>query len=171
MRRSFASVVLVLTAVAAYGQGGPSSAAPRWQRFVSESGRFSILMPGRPAFETKVLTTKGGRNFRYSSYLLDLGATAYMVSYSDYDAKTEISLDDALAGIIRSWPDNTVTSRRPITIYGYPGRALELETREHRVRFRVFAWGRRLYQIGFVAPRDQFSRDDADAFMNSFHLR
>ena len=155
MRASIA-VALLFAAVSGYGQGGdrPAPAAPRWQRFVSEAGRFSILLPGRPTFESKLLQGETGRDFRYSSYLLDLGSSAYMVSFADYDSKTEISLDDALAGIIRSWPNNTVTSRRSTTLYGYPARMLELQTPEHRVRFRVFTVGRRLYQIGFVALRN-----------------
>jgi hypothetical protein len=172
MRTSIA-VALLLAAVSAYGQGGdpPAPAAPRWERFVSESGRFSVVMPGRPKLETRFLKGRTGHDFRYSSYLLDLGSSAYMVSFSDYDSQTEISLDDALGGIIRSWPNNTVTGRRRTTLYGYPARTLELQTPEHRVRFRVFAQGRRLYQIGFVALRKDWDSADAEGFMSSFRLR
>jgi len=166
-----AVIAFALALSGAYAQEGPSSSAPQWQQTVSESGGFSFFMPGRPKFETKQLRGRTGRLFPYSAYMLDVTSRAFMVSYSDYDADTTISLDDAAAGIIGSWENSTVTDRRRRSFYGYTGLALELETPKYHVRFRLFAVGRRLYQIGLVATRDEFSPAEADRFMDSFHWR
>jgi hypothetical protein len=108
MRTSIA-VALLLAAVSAYGQGGgplpDRTPRPRvqWRRFVSQDDRFSVSMPGTPKFSTHGLTAKNGHPVQYSSYTVDLGRSAYMASYSDYDRQTAISLDGAIEGVLSSW--------------------------------------------------------------------
>jgi hypothetical protein len=181
--RTFLVLGLLLTAAAAHAQGGPTRPAPpappapptrpyvTWQRFISEDGQFSVSMPGLPKFKTEMLRAKNGHPVQYSSYTVDLGDRAYMASYSDYDRETAISLDGAVEGALRSWQRPVILSRRQLTLYGYPAQIVDFESDEYRVVLRAFASAKRLYQLGFVGMRNDFPREDANEFLNSFRLR
>src|SRR5215472_14207965 len=111
MRTSIA-VALLLTAVCAYGQGGPSAPPARaplqWQRVEGRDSTFSILMPGKAVFERQTMTAKNGRPVEYTSYMVDLGRSAYQISTSDYDEQTVISLDGGIDGVLKSWKNPLV---------------------------------------------------------------
>src|SRR5438045_9193717 len=100
------------------------SPAPRWQKTVSRDGAFSFSMPGTPSFKTQPITAKNGRPVQYSTYTIDRDARAYMVSYSDYDIHTTISLDGATEGILSTWKDPHIKSRSNTTIFGHPAQLI-----------------------------------------------
>jgi len=179
-RMTLVRLVFTVAAVAvavgpAHGQGGPSvprreETDPQWRRVVSREGAFAIQMPGEPQISQKDLRGKTGRMFRYTSYLVDLRTRAYMVSYSDYDRDTVIDLDEAVHGIIGDSPETRIISRRTVTLFERPGRFLDFIRDGHRMRYRLFAVGHRLYQIGMVALPAGFEDAEADFYMNSFWL-
>jgi hypothetical protein len=167
------AVALLLAALSAYAQGGgpPAPPAPRWQRVEARDGAFSVSMPGQPAYKTQTLTAKNGRPVEYATYTVDLGRSAYMVSTSDYDNQTRISLDGAIDGVLSSWKDPLVLSRDKTTLYGYPGQIVDLTSEKYRVTVRAFAVGKRLYQLGFVELIDDYAPEHRNRFMSSFTLR
>jgi len=169
------AVALLLAAVSALGQGGTQlpdrTPSPRWQRVVSEDNRFSVSMPGTPAFKTQTLTAKNGHPVQFSSYTVDLGTRAYMASYSDYDAQTAVSLDGAVEGVLSSWKEPRIVSRRRTTLYGHPAVIVDFVSQDYRVVVRALAAGKRLYQLGFVETSAAFQPAHAEAFMGSFRLR
>jgi hypothetical protein len=165
--------VALLLAAQAFAQGGgplpDRTPPPRWQRF--ETGSFSVDMPGRPMTKTETLEAKNGRPVQYTTYTVDLGRSAYLTSTSDYDAKTAISLNDAMDGILSSWKNPRNLKRRKTTLYGVPARIVDFTSEDYRVVVRMFAIGRRLYQLAFTEMRGDFRPAHADRFMRSFRLR
>lgn len=173
--RTSITVALLLAAVCAYAQGGgppkPAPAAPQWERFVSGDQSFSVLMPGKPEFKTQTLTAKNGRPVQYSTYTVDLGSSAYMVSYSDYDRQTVLSLDGAIEGVLSSWKEPKIISRTRTSLYGEPAQIVDFTSENYRVVVRTFAVEKRLYQLGFIETQADFEPTLADQFMRSFRLR
>ena len=53
---TFAVVVSLFASAGAIGQEPMQPRAPQFSRFVSKEGRFRIMFPGQPQFETKELT-------------------------------------------------------------------------------------------------------------------
>ena len=176
MRTSIA-VALLLVAVSAYSQGGgplpdrTPRPALRWQPFYADDGRFSLSMPGQPVFKSETLTAKNGRPVVYKTYTVDLGRSAYMISTSDYDQQTKISLDGAIDGAISSWENRQIISRRSTTLFGYPAQIVDLISGNYRVEVRAIAVGKRLYQLGFVEMLDDFLPVHLSTFMQSLRLR
>jgi len=164
------AAALLFAAVWAHAQGG-GPPAPRWRRIESYDRRFSISMPGQPAYKTQSLTAKNGHAVRYTTYTVDLGRSAYMASTSDYDSQTRISLDGAIEGVLSSWEKPRIVERRRGSFYGHPGQSIDFASGKYRVVVRTFTVGRRLYQLGFVERMDEFVPSHAGAFMNSFRLR
>jgi hypothetical protein len=165
MARALVAVALFLSAVAAYGQGGPQE----WARFTPQGGGFSILMPGEPKSQHEVRPSAAGQRIDLNSYTVDFENRAYMVMAADY-ANSAISLDKALDGILSTLPRHTIVERRPAAFAGYAGRILEVKTPEYHAKYRLVVVGKRLYQIGYIAQHDVFSRDTSDYFINSFKL-
>jgi hypothetical protein len=168
---AFAVVVSLFASAGAIGQEPMQPSTPQFSRFASKEGRFRVMFPGQPQFETKELIGKTGRPFRYNSYLVDLGPRAYMVAFSDYDSKTTINLDDAVSGTLKGFKHPVVVNRRNTTYFGHPGIAVEANVENNmRIRFRVFAAGQRLYQIALIAGQDEFDLAEPDFYLNSFWL-
>ena len=171
------AAALLLATVCAYGQGGgplPDRTPPprlHWQTFVSGDRLFSISMPGKPVFKTERLTAKNGHPVQYSTYTVDLGRSAYMTSFSDYDGQTVISLDGAIEGVMSSWKSPQNLIRRNTTLYGHRGQSVDFTSENYHVIVRAFAVGRRLYQLGFVEMKSDYVPWHAETFMSSFRLR
>lgn len=61
-------------------------------------------------------------------------------------------------------------TRREVTLLGHRGRFLHFTSEQFEVAVRLFAVGQRLYQIGYVAMRGEFTMKAVGDFMNSFRL-
>jgi len=155
MRTAIAAALLV-AAASAYAQGGGPPPL-RWQRLDARDGTFSVSMPGQAAYKMQTLTANNGRPVQYATYTVDLAKSAYMVSTSDYDEKTRISLDGATDGVLRSWKAPLVLSRKQTELYGYPAQIVDFTSEKYRVTVRAFAVGKRLYQLGFIATVDDYA--------------
>jgi hypothetical protein len=171
-----ALLAVVVAAGAAHAQGGGPSAPrreevdPKGRRVVSREGAFAIQMPGPPKIAQQNLVGKNGHPIQYTTYTVDLGTRAYMVSYSDYDRDTTIDLDQAVAGIIGDMQQVRDLERGTLTPFERPGRVVDYLKDGYRWRVRVFAVGQRLYQIGVIAVPDRFEDTAPDFYMNSFWL-
>ncbi len=164
-----------LAAGSVLAQGGPAPAPhpqpheDQWEPTVSAEAHFTVLMPGQPTFSSKQSRNNVGRPITISSYLLDLGPRAYMVMYSDYEDEN-ISLDNAVKGIVEGLPNGRITNDRKGIMFGHDARFVELETPEMRMRCRVFVRGTRLYQVAAIATRAEFPNAHIEGFLDSFKL-
>jgi len=123
------------------------------------------MLPEEPSVTHQELTAKNGHPIGYNSYSADLGDRAYMVSYSDYDTHTAINLDGAADGVVSANATTIVWIRREIEMFKRPGRYVEFDKDGYRWKVRLFAVGKRLYQVSCIAKgRD----DDAERFLDSF---
>ncbi len=164
------AVALLVAAVSAYAQGGGPPPL-RWQSVRARDGAFTVSMPGQAEYEAQTLTAKNGRPVQYATYTVDLGTSAYMVSTSDYDDKTRISVSGAIEGVLGTWKNPRIVSRAETKLYGRPGQVVEFVSGKYRVTMRAFAVGRRLYQLGFIETMDGYVPAHRDRFLNSFTLR
>jgi hypothetical protein len=175
MRASIA-VAFLLAAVSAYGQGGgpplpDRMPPPRWQAFRSYDGKFSFEMPGQPAYKSQTLKAKNDHPVSYATYTVDLGKVAYMVSTSDYDEETHISLDGAIEGVMSSWEKPRNVERKSTRLLGYPAQTVDLLSDRYHVIVHAIVVGKRLYQLGFVEEIDEYLPAHASRFMKSLRLR
>lgn len=165
---SAARVLILLAAAAgAFAQG----TGPRWQVTESRDGKFSFEMPGQPNVKTQMRKAKNGSPVGYSTYTLDFGKSAYLVSTSDYDSQTRFSLDEAIEGVVSSWEKPRIVKRKRSDFHGHPAQTVDLASGRYRVLVRAIAVGKRLYQLAFVEAIDDYVPAHSDRFMNSFRLR
>jgi hypothetical protein len=67
--------------------------------------------------------------------------------------------------------NGVVVSDKPITLGGYPGTEFVVEAPGDLIyTARVYVVNDRLYQILFLAPKDQIDQFDVQAFFDSFTL-
>jgi hypothetical protein len=169
------AAAVLLAAGSLLAQGGPAPAPhpqpheDQWEPTISSEAHFTVLMPGQPKFETRKSRSSTGRPITISSYLLDLGPRAYMVMYSDYEDEN-ISLDNAVEGIVKGLPNGRIASDRKGVLFGHDARFVELEAGEMRMRYRLFVRGTRLYQIAAIATRAEFPNAHIEGFLDSFKL-
>ncbi|GIV97331.1 MAG: hypothetical protein KatS3mg057_1988 [Herpetosiphonaceae bacterium] len=137
-------------------------------------------MPGSPEKQSQSVSTAVGP-IDLHMFTLDLGTSAYMVSFSDYPAEVitaagpDAVLDGAAGGAISN-VNGTVLNEREISISGYPGREIEVqipktaENDEGTAKARIYLVDARLYQVLVLGTKGKLSTEDADRFLNSFKL-
>ncbi|MBN1431094.1 MAG: hypothetical protein JXB07_22180 [Anaerolineae bacterium] len=161
--------LVILLAVAMTIFGCQLSATPPTE-FVSDEGKFSVLMPGTPTEETQ--TTTDGTDIHMFS-VEDWG-DAYLVGYSDFPqdiiegTDAEMLLDFARDGAAG---DGTILSETSITINGYPGRALEIDSSDDDIVLyaNIYLVDNRLYQV-IVTSGDGTRSAKVSEFLDSFKL-
>lgn len=75
---------------------GPSSTpSGTWAKFISEEGRFSVLMPGIPTDEKKTVPSENGP---YTTHLFVLreGKIVFLVAWVDYDPSFNFNAKQSL---------------------------------------------------------------------------
>jgi hypothetical protein len=168
--RFFASFKLV-------GDLAASIPQPPWSEFSVEEGGFSVLMPTKPMQQTM----PAGESVNVHIYLsLGANGTGYLASYADLpdvpadQAQTIKALDDARNGQLKS-SKGRLLSETTITLEGYPGRELKIETATGQMISRVFLVKRRLYQLLGIVPESIVGSEgfaqDAAKFFSSFKLK
>lgn len=165
MKKSAVAVFLIAALSA-------SAQTLRWQQVDARDGSFTVSMPGQPKVTTKTLTgKKTGRPVPYTSYMVDLGRNAYLMSTSDYDEETTVSLDNAIDGALSTWTSPAVRSREKTQLYGHEGETVDFTASGFRCSIRVVIVGKRLYQLASVEAVDGFDPAMRERFMSSFRLR
>lgn len=151
--------------------------AQAWQNFTSSPGRFAVQMPGTPKAENSAVDTAAGKlNVSTFTVAADGGATAFIVSFTDYPAglvakgdptKILIGARDGQLSRLKG----KVSSDRVISINGYPGRDVSFAGANNvSARCKMFLVRNRLYQVlalsqNTPAPTASFAR-----FVDSFKL-
>ena len=145
---------------------------PQLEEFVSEDGSFSIMLPGKPEFETQTVDTELG-DINYYSYSIEVGGVGYVASYSDYPEEfieasaAEQLLDGARDGSIVG---GTLTNEEIISINGYPGREFTVSFREGIFRTRLYLVNNRLYNIFVRIPKNRMKDVTGTDVLSSFKL-
>lgn len=151
-----------------------------WQEFSSDKGRFSVLMPGRPAAKTISIPVEG---LQIDMYMHSLKTTIrYSVSYYDLPVKVddpdeikEFLLNTKQGGI--SGIHGRLLEDREIKLGKYPGYYIALVTPDDSVlRSKSFLVGQRFYQVTINTPREpvpgksRFFQEVSARFLDSFKL-
>lgn len=146
--------------------------ADGWKTFTSDEGGFSIDMPGEPTPSSQSAETALG-DITFYFYQLGDGDAQYAVSYNDYPVdidqnNTESVLGDAIKGAAQG---NEVKNQKTIEIQGHTAVQGEMTIQETaHVWYTGVLVDRRLYQVIFYAPEDQYTdfTDEAERFAKSF---
>jgi hypothetical protein len=164
-----ALALAVLTAGAALAQA--------WQPYSNEAGKFSVEFPGKPRFEKRTVPSAAGplplNNFTVSA---NGGATAYIVSYTDYPAAITGNADPqkmligARDGQLKNL-DATASSDTVIDVNGSPGRDIQFKsTKGYTGRTKLVLVKSRLYQVLALTTNGTGKPADFARFVNSFKL-
>jgi len=167
MRKLFPACLLLLACVAAAGQ----AQAP-WQKFTSEEGRFSVLMPGKPSPEKE---TKQSPHGPYTTYLFSArgDAQVFLVGWVDYaptfrfDVQKEIEANRD--NFVKAVKGNLVGTT-PIKLGTHPGVEFTAETEQVVYRSRVYVVGRRPYQLVAARVKGTDEPSDVNRFFSSFEI-
>jgi len=142
-----------------------------WREFRSAEGQFAILLPGKPEVSATKADAKGRSEHRFS---VDLGDTAYMVSYDTYRpgliANTESKkiLDTAQDALL-SEMKGTLRQHRAMNVAGNAGREVVFDTPNKTTGIvRIYPARDRLYQIWYVGPAGQEARTEVEKYLDSF---
>jgi len=172
MQRRVRTVFTALTLIAA---SSLALAGPQFKSFASKAGAFSVLMPGTPQQQTKVVDSPAGKLHVHLFVVpLDGGNTAYMASYIDYDpqliaaAPADKLLDGARDGQVSSVKGKLASEKR-LKLGRHPGRELRITLKQGMfIRSRLYLVGNRLYQCLVVGKKAVVNSADAGRFFGSF---
>jgi hypothetical protein len=143
------------------------------QPFSSADGRFSILMPGAPKYESTNVDTAAGTLVMHS-YMVEDAGMAYGVIYSDYpdfmkDADPQAVLDGGRDGAVAKIK-GTLISETPLTLGGYPGRDITVSAGTLGFRSRIYLVNTRIYSVIVTGPTDKLKLPRVDEVLDSFKL-
>lgn len=146
--------------------------ASGWVKFVSNEGRFSVLMPDTPTDKSETTDSAHGP---YTTHLFIVRDTSnvYLIGWVDYDpsfnfnrqAELEANRDNFVKGI-----KATLLRTRPTVIDGYSGLEFMCETADRVFKSRVLLVGRRPYQIVIGYPKGNEDLASTTRFFNSFKV-
>lgn len=141
-----------------------------WRWFSAPDGAFSVLMPGDPEEqrEQKPLPSV--------TYRARCDAPIYgifSVSYTGHDQAPQwgaATIEEMLAPAPHRL--HRVTWQQPLTLQGYPGRDVVIESNTIKRRVRSYLIGRRLYSVQYFAVEDKAQpfAPDVDRFFESFRI-
>jgi hypothetical protein len=153
-------------------------AGAEWKEFISKPGAFRVLLPGIP-HELRDSVKGAAVPIEVVLFLLEprKGEGTYGVGYSVVPVSALLAADPEKR--LRHARDQAVArakgklhSDRPIRLDGFPGREFEIEVEgKVRIRTRLFAVKKRLYQLLVTGPDDWLRSPDPSRFFDSFQLR
>jgi hypothetical protein len=150
-----------------------SSSLQDWIEYRSDEGGFTVLLPAEPEVKTQLTDTAAG-TVQLTMALTEMENYAAGVSFNEIPSEASADPETLLAGGRKGAAENlkgTVVSDKPIKLGPYPGTEFVVETPNDLVyTARVYVVNDRLYQILFLAPKDQIDQFDVQAFFDSFTL-
>ncbi len=149
-----------------------------WIKFTSSEGRFAVLLPREPKFETLSATESNQvTNYRYSALESGYG---FICEYFDVASTGDDQklLDITRDGIITG-AGATLVGEEKISLNSYPGRELHLaftvnNGAELTGRTRIYLVGKRLYSLTFLHMKSLDALRASDLgkkFFSSFELK
>ena len=155
-----------------------------WINYVSDEGRFSVLVPGQFVTNQKSIPTEVGelpcKSFVYQDTLGHSKNELYVISYCDYPSGTfhrdSVSLIDEVLEVSvdqeREILNGNVTYNHKTKVEGYPGRIFRLNYQNGEVvmKSKIFLVGDRFYTIQVYTLYKHNLNFNVDKFFNSFRL-
>jgi hypothetical protein len=143
-----------------------------WREVASKEGRFSILLPGRSALESRTLSAIPGSPLMrlWSARAADMLFGVGYVDLQVYDAQTLTALRDALARNIQG----KIVSEHAVEPGGIAGTEFVAEGSIGEARAvlkaRLLVYGDRVYQIAVVGSPRAVSAEELATFFDSFRV-
>ena len=154
------------------------NSAVSWKRVNFAEQGFSILLPGKPVHTVKtVQTTDGKIDVNLYKFRDDDRSVTYMVTASQYPAKTDLSSVDAVLdserdAFIRDSRGKLIEEKK-LTIGDYPGRECDVDLLDGKVKImvRIYLVKNRLYIISAVGLPDSIASAETKKFMRAFEVK
>ncbi len=165
MRRFAALAVLCLAAC---------SAELDWREFTSPEGRFAVMLPGRPARDSREITLAGAKAPMHMTSV-QVSGMAFGVGYADLPAGADAErvIAEGRDALVRNI-GGRVTAERPLALDG--GRGIEFQAEGSaqgaamRISARIGMAGDRFYQVAFIARAERAGEVDPTLFPGSFRV-
>src|SRR5215203_5265707 len=143
---------------------------PEWVAFTSETGRFSVFMPGTPTASEETVQSAHGP-YTTHLYILKHKENVYLIGWVDYDpsfnfnrqVELEMNRDNFVKGV-----KATLLTTSPGKVDGYNTIDFSADTPERTFKSRVYMVGRRPYQIVIGSPRGVDDSLNVTRFFDSF---
>lgn len=141
-----------------------------WKEYISEKGKFSVLLPGDPAIGYRPGPADSGAVMSYvTNYQKD--AKAWSVVY--YDLPAIPSGADAVKKLLERGRDSYTDKprgERSLTLNGYPTLEFKtpIEDRDRVQIVRIILVKQRVYELWVVTQAKQAVSEDATKFFDSF---
>jgi hypothetical protein len=165
MRRILAAAVLCLAAC---------SAELDWREFASPEGRFAVLLPGRPARESREVTLAGAPTPMHMTSV-QVAGMAFGVGYADLPPGADAArvLAEGRDALLRNI-GGRVTAERPIDLDGARGIDFRADGTAQgaamHLAARLAVGGDRYFQAVLVARAERAGEVDPTLFPGSFRL-
>jgi hypothetical protein len=165
MRRIAAAAVLCLAAC---------SAELDWREFTSPEGRFAVLLPGRPARESREVMLGGVKTPMHMTSV-QVSGMAFGVGYADLPpgADATRAVAEGRDALLRNI-GGRVTAERPIDLDGARGIDLQAagaaQGAAMHLAARLVVGGDRYFQAVLIARAERAGEVDPTLFPGSFRL-
>ena len=146
-----------------------------WKEYAVSTGAFAISMPTSPVVEKHAVDTGSGLIDTHIVLAKTGPSVAYAVVYCEYPQDAlfckapEKYLTTASDQMVRKM-NGDLTSESQILLDGFPGREIKMTVPNGILHLKLYAVGKRSYQIYAVALNDSASHTDARRFLSSFRL-
>lgn len=152
---------------------GADAQTAKWQKFSSDEGKFSVMMPCKAEVDVEKPDPEDEDAVEQTFYSCSLESGYFMVTYTDFK---EV-IDDK--GMLDAYRDGiaegaTIVSEKSITLGSTPGRELVLSKTTDEIE-QVFKWrfylrGHRIYALTVGTEKPRAGSPDMTKFLNSFKI-
>jgi hypothetical protein len=145
-----------------------------WREFTSPEGRFTVLLPGRPARDAREIVLAGARA-QMHMISVQVSGMAFGVGYADLPpgADAARAIADGRDALVRNIAGR-VTAERAIDLDGAPGVEFQADGAAQgtpmRLAARVVVAGDRFYHAVLIARAERAGEVDAALFPGSFRV-
>jgi hypothetical protein len=180
LKKAHAAALLLalLTCADAFAQQAMGPAAG-WEKFNSTDGRFSVHLPGKPAFEAKEVDSPIGK-LTLHAYSASNNRGYFLASFGDYPsepkdaAQIEKVLDSVADGVLKGLGAELISEVKKISLGANSGREFSAKKAEQGMQvvftWRIYLVGRRLYQLAAVTKESDAKSSEVSKFLTSFDI-
>jgi hypothetical protein len=144
---------------------------PSWEQFTNQEGKFTVLMPGKPKYETR-----DKDQLKVHNFVVEGRDYAYLVSYTDLPRGGVDNLEAVYAeGVkgVAATQGGKILSQSDFTIDGHTGKSYEIEVTKPKAGFaagRMVVIDGRLYQLLVMGSKIRATDADVNKFFDSFKV-
>jgi hypothetical protein len=148
----------------------PATAVPAFQPFACKEGGFTVLLPGTPKEEPRVMQTAAGTWVKHQ-FSVQAGNLVWYAGYEDLPVAPRDPKDIVSHGARAAAGERGKVLTEKELPGKEPGHEVLIRTAESvELRVRCYLAGRRLYQLIVGGPANEVTSPDVDRFFASFRL-